>query len=399
MEYNKKDLKQGLTLHTINTNKFKTNLISVMLTTKLDKENVTKNALIPAILRRGTANLKTQEEINKLNDEISKKEDEIATITNELNQVTAELDTLTKQLDEAQKKYDDQFDALCRRIAAQDKIGNVSFLDVLLGSNSISDFIQNYYIIEKIAQYDTQLLSDIEENKNTIENAKKEVDVKKEAVAKKQSELKIEEISLTTKKTNKNKYLSQLSQEEQDLQKSIDEFNQKLRDTDAELSKLARAQGNNGGGFVYTGGKLNWPVSGYRISSGFGYRGSSATGGVGTANHNGYDLACSHYTPIYAAEDGVVIKCITGCTHDYPKNYATRCYCGGGYGNYLMISHGSGLVTLYGHCSSINVSVGDTVKRGQKIGEVGSCGWSTGYHLHFSVILNGTYVNPGNYLG
>ena len=341
----------------------------------------------------------TQEEINKLNDEISQKEAEIATITAELNQLTDELDALTKQLDEAQEKYDEQFDSLCKRLAAQNKRGSVSYLDVLLGSNSLTDFISNYYMIEKIAEYDAELLSDIEENKNTIETSKKEVDAKKEVVAQKQSELKIEEISLTTKKTNKNKYLSQLGQEDQDLQKSIDEYNQKLKETDEELSRLARAQGNNGGGFVYTGGKLNWPVSGYRISSYFGYRGSAATGGVGTANHNGYDLACAHYTPIYAAEDGVVIKCITGCTHDYPKTYATRCYCGGGYGNYVMISHGNGLVTLYGHCSSINLNVGDTVTRGQKIGEVGSCGWSTGYHLHFSVILNGTYVNPGNYLG
>ena len=118
----------------------------------------------------------------------------------------------------------------------------------------------------------------------------------------------------------------------------------------------------------------------------------------GTANHNGYDIGAAHYADVIAAESGTVMKVVTGCTHDYPKTFKTRCYCGGGYGNYLMINH-NGLITLYGHVAQIHVSVGQTVKRGDKVASVGSCGWSTGYHLHFSVINgNGAYVDPGQYV-
>ena len=339
----------------------------------------------------------TKSELQKLNDEISKKEYEVEQITMELVKLNDEVDKLTKQLAEAEKNYNEQYDKLCKRLAAQYKRGTVSYLDVLLSSSTLSEFISNYYIIGKIAELDTELLDDIEEQKRTISTAKSEMEVKQAAVKDKQSKLKVEELTLSNKIANKSKYISQLSAEEQELEKEIDKYNKQLKQVDQEIAKQAAA---SAGGHVYTGGQLEWPVPVYsRISSYFGYRGSAATGGVGTANHNGYDIAAPHYSDIVAAEAGTVIKVVSGCTHDYPKTFKTRCYCGGGYGNYFMIDHG-GLVTLYGHVASINVSVGQKVNRGDKVASVGSCGWSTGYHLHFSVINSkGTYVNPGDYLG
>lgn len=342
----------------------------------------------------------TKAELDKLNDEIAKKEIEIADITEQVNKLTKEVNDLNNKLGDAEKKYDEQYEILCERIVAQYKRGSVSYLDVLLNSSSLSDFISNYYILEKIATYDTELLEDIEEQRNIIETSKKEVEKKKNEVVEKQTQLKLEETILSNKQTSKNKYISQLSSEEKQLQKDIENYNKEMKKVDNELQELARQAASNANGYVYSGGKLEWPVPVYsRISSYFGYRGSAATGGVGTAYHNGYDIAAPHNSNIIAAESGIVMKVVTGCTHDYPKTFNTRCYCGGGYGNYLMINHGGNLQTLYGHCASINVSVGQTVKRGDVIAHVGSAGWSTGNHLHFSVIANGKYVNPGDYFG
>lgn len=344
--------------------------------------------------------VETKSEIEQINEEIEKKEYEIEQITQELNKLNNEVSSLTKQLNDAEAKYDERYDMLCKRLVAQYKRGSVSYLDLLLSSTNLTELVSNYYIVGKIAELDSELLSDIEEQQRVIEVSKKEVESKQRQVQDKQSQLKVEEIALTNKKGNKNYYISQLNAEEQSLQKEIDNYNSKLKQIDNELLEIARQNAANSGGHVFTGGSIKFPVPNYtRISSYFGYRGSAATGGVGTANHNGYDIAAPHYSDVVAAEGGSVIKVVSGCTHDYPKTFKTRCYCGGGYGNYLMISHGGGLVTLYGHVSSINVSVGQIVGKGQKIASVGSCGWSTGYHLHFSTILNNKYVDPGKYLG
>lgn len=338
----------------------------------------------------------TQSEINKLNDEISEKEYQIEVITEEVNNLKKEVDELAEKLKKAEEHYNEQYDLLGKRLAAQAKRGNASYLDVLLKSKSLTDFISKYHILEQIAKHDTELLNDIKEEQETITSAKKEIEKKKEEVELKQRQLKNEELALINRKTSKNKYMSQLSAEEQKLQNDIEEFNKELKKVDNLI--LQEAIKNNGGN-PYTGGPLEWPVpASHRITSGFGYRGSAATGGVGTANHNGYDIGAPHNSNIIAAEAGVVTKVVRACSHDYPKTYKTKCNCGGGYGNYLMISHG-GLTTLYGHCASISVNVGDHVNRGDVIAKVGSCGWSTGYHLHFSVIAGSSYVDPGNYLG
>ena len=145
---------------------------------------------------------------------------------------------------------------------------------------------------------------------------------------------------------------------------------------------------------IYTG-RLAWPAPGfYHISSPFGPRWGRM--------HNGIDIAGAgiHYQPACAAGAGTVVKVKGGCTHDY----GTACRCNGGYGNYVQIDHGNGLQTLYAHLASITVSVGQKVSTGTQVGKIGATGnvvssGGGGYHLHFSVIVNGSFVNPKPYLG
>jgi len=340
-------------------------------------------------------------ELEKLSEEIETKEEEIAELNRQITTLNKEISETKTKLEEAQKKYDEQYDMLCKRMVAQYKMGNVSYLDVLLNSKSLTDFISKYYIIGKIAEFDTKLLEQIEGQKRTIENSKKELEKKKSELSEKQSKLKVEQITLSNKKANKNKYVSQLSEQEKQLSKELDQLRELRKQTENEIKELARQQAKvNTAGHVYTGGKLSWPCPNYsRISSYFGYRGSGATGGVGSANHKGIDLAAPKGVSILSSEAGVVIKVSNTCTHNYPKTASTKCSCGGGFGNYIMVSHGGGLVTLYAHCTSISVSVGQVVSANQQIGTVGCTGYSTGNHLHFSVLLDGAYVNPAPYLG
>ena len=143
------------------------------------------------------------------------------------------------------------------------------------------------------------------------------------------------------------------------------------------LHELQRAQGQS----AYTGsGVFFVPTKNYRISSEFSYRISPITGRP--ESHNGLDLAAPGGTPIFAAESGTVID----------SRYSSS------WGNVVQIDHGGGLVTLYAHCSARLVSTGQTVKRGETIALVGTTGWSTGNHLHFTVYKNGVAVNPRNYL-
>jgi len=341
----------------------------------------------------------TQKELDSLNKEIDEKEDEVEKITQELETLNSEVSELEAKLNEEQAKYDKQYEALCSRMVAQYKMGKVSYLEVLLSSKNLSDFVSRYYIIGKVAEYDSEMLEQIETQKREIEISKKQVEKKQSEVKEKQAKLKVEEIMLTNSKGTKNKYLSQLSSEEQALEKLNEELKEEYKKTENELAEIARKNAAAANiGQKYTGGKLAVPCNYTRISSTFGYRGSAATGGVGSANHKGIDFAAPKGTPIIAAEDGVVIKVSNTCSHNYAKTAATRCRCGGGYGNYIMVAHSSELVTLYGHCTSIDVSMGQTVSRGQQIGTVGCTGYSTGNHLHFSVLLNGIYVNPASYL-
>ncbi len=141
----------------------------------------------------------------------------------------------------------------------------------------------------------------------------------------------------------------------------------------------------------YNESQFAWPVPGfYYISSGYGERWGS--------NHGGIDIAGGGISgaPVVASRSGTVIYVSNGCSHNYGKD--SSCGCGGGYGNYCIIEHDGTYSTVYGHMASVNVSYGQQVSQGDVIGYVGSTGWSTGYHLHFEIRVNGSRVDPSGYL-
>lgn len=337
----------------------------------------------------------TLSEIEALSDQISQSQEELDKLNDEVKELEASIKQIQEELNEAQTRQNEQQTALEKRVVAQYKTGSISYWDILLSPGSPLEFISNLHMFKKIAKYDNDLIDAIEKEKQTIQEKKDKLDEEKAKVKTAKASAEKENVKLKNAKAQKNSKIAQLSDQEKSIQAKIDEYQQEMDKIEAEMRRLAAASGgtSSGGGKVYTG-SLTWPCPGYkRISSGFGGR-SSPGGGVGSRNHKGVDLAASRGTAIIAAESGTVIKVSNTCSHDYPKTVATKCGCGGGYGNYMMISHKDGLVTLYAHCSSINVSTGQSVSAGQKIGEVGCTGYSTGNHLHFGTLLNGKYVDP-----
>ena len=134
---------------------------------------------------------------------------------------------------------------------------------------------------------------------------------------------------------------------------------------------------------------FKWPAPGvYYISYGVGARWGRY--------HQGIDISGDKYDDIVASESGTVIRTNTSCPHDYGKTES--CGCGGGYGNYIIIDHGNGFLTLYGHLTEVDVEPGDKVKQGDHIGYMGSTGFSTGDHLHFEIRYDGMYLNPAAFV-
>ncbi len=241
----------------------------------------------------------------------------------------------------------------------------------------------------------------MKKKKNLYGKAKDELNAQKNEAKTTKANAEKENVKLKNAKAQKNSEVQKLTDEEKELQSKIDEYQAEMDRIEAEFKRIAAEEAAKSSATnknVNFNGELAWPCPNYtRISSYFGGR-ASPGGGVGSRNHKGMDLAAPHGSSIVAAESGTVILVSNTCTHDYPKTVATKCGCGGGYGNYVMISHGNGLVSLYGHCSSISVSKGQTVTRGQHIANVGTTGYSTGNHLHFGLLLNGSYIDPEPYI-
>ncbi len=281
------------------------------------------------------------------------------------------------KLDVAQKDYDEQEKLLETRLVTMYEAGDTSFLDFILSSKNIVDFISNYYLMAELTNYDEDLLEKIEREKSQIEQNKKMLETKQNEYNTIKANYEKKKIILYNTKVLRDEAASKLTQEETELSAKIDEYRNQILAVEAEISKITTANLDT----QYIGGEMAWPVPGYtRITSNYGMRTHPITGIYKL--HTGVDLGAPMGANFVAANDGVVTK----------AGYH------GAYGNMVIIDHGGGISTLYAHGSEILVTVGQTVKKGDVILKVGSTGYSTGAHAHFEVRVNGQVVNPLPYI-
>jgi len=330
--------------------------------------------------------------ISKLTDQISGYENEIDDLNGDITDLDKAISGSQTKLNEAQNEYVKQEELLNQRLIAIYEAGDISYLDVLLSSSSITDFISNYYLVSELASYDTELLEKIDSKRREIEKAKKDLEDSKSKIeiAKKNKQTKSNELKAA--KTDKDGQVAKLNAEEKQIQSDLDEFAADKRAIQKELARLAaieKQQNSNSGN--NTSNVTNNPSSSGFIKPVVGY--SITTGFYGYSGHTGVDYSGSGISgkPILAVKSGTVV------TSTALKN-ASGAY--KSYGEYIVINHHDGTMTLYAHGApgSRKVSEGQKVTQGQTIMNVGTTGNSTGYHLHFEVLINGKPVNPVPYL-
>lgn len=318
-------------------------------------------------------------QIQKLDDQIQTAQKEVENYETQLKDLQVQVDQMTNDLENIQKEYDENEKLLEERLVVLYESGETTYLDMLLQSASLTDFLSNYYTIQQVVEADTELLESIEEQKTQVEKTKKELEEQKSNLKLLKAKREQTYIVMQNNKTIQQNYISQLSDSEKELQQKIEEYKAEEQRVE-NLIQLAANQEYQG---EYTGGVMAWPVakSGTYITSPFGNREHPIQGVVKL--HSGIDIGNAGFgAPVIAAADGIV----------------TMASYYGGYGNCVMINHGNGISTLYGHGQKILTTVGTQVKKGDLIMEVGSTGNSTGPHLHFEVRVNGKAVNPIPYL-
>lgn len=343
----------------------------------------------------------TLKEVDSLKEQIMTYENEINDLDKQMQEINNEITKAEEQIKVEQEKYEEQSALLDERLVTLYEAGSITYLDLLLSSGSLSEFISNYYLISELTLNDNKLLDEIEESRKTIEESKKQIEENKATLeaTKKNKEVKSNE--LKELKAQKDTKVSELSEEEQQIQKTINELEEANKSIDEKILAAAKEAENNANnsnnnnsnngsgnnsdndsGSESSSGFIN-PVDGYPITTGLYYSDGSYHGAV--------DFSGSGITgkPIKAVADGTVI-------------ISERV--NGSYGNYIIIRHYNGLYTLYAHGQdgSRTVSAGDKVSQGQTIMRVGNTGNSTGPHLHFEVRKSpGTYsnrVDPRPYL-
>lgn len=317
----------------------------------------------------------TMEDLQELSEKIIQHEAEAEKLELEINELITDIEEKTINLETSQKNFDEQKALLEKRLIVLYEAGETSYLDVLLHSSSLSDFISNYYMMTEMARYDTELLENIEQATNLIEAEKEALETQKSKLVALQEENDKKIAMVSNMKVLKTNYMNQLTEEEKALQADIEIFNQEMAQIESDLINLTDSNS------AYAGGEMAWPAPGYyTITSPFGYRVHPILGV--TRFHSGVDIGVPTGGKVIAANDGIVIK----------TTYTSS------YGNMVMIDHGGGIVTLYAHGSKIIATLGQEVKRGDVIMEAGSTGWSTGPHLHFEVRLDGEYQQPLDYI-
>ena len=315
-------------------------------------------------------------------------DDQIAVQVSEIRNVESQISTYEDliaqtqaELADAQQKEEIQYDLFCKRVRAMEEEGTVSYWSVLFKADSFTDLLDRLDAVNEVMDADQAVIdrlealqdeisqkeAELQESKAGAEAARADLVSKKSALEKQRAEANQLIAQLAANESETEAEIDGMEEEEERIQREIQELSRKLA---AQQAAAGQSNRSNPGGYI-------WPVDSRYITSTMG--GRASPGGIGSTNHKGTDIGRVGYTsPIYAAKSGTVIVSQRSSS----------------YGNYVVISHGSGNTTLYGHMSSRKVEVGQYVNQGDVIGITGSTGNSTGPHLHFEITENGVRVNP-----
>lgn len=318
-------------------------------------------------------------QIDNINSQIYALEAQIGELDNQITQKEQEISDAQAELERTQEHMDLQNDALNTRLRNMYKNGETSMLEILLGSSDIADFLTNMDMIQKIYDNDMNVLLEIKAQYAEIEAKKANLEALKADLKNQQDERHSQQNQLQSQKTEVESLKASIVNDNEALQAQIDAMN---ADAEALTRMLQHSNSvSNSSTSTYSGGVMAWPVPGStRVTSPYGYRIHPI---LHTKKfHSGVDIAAPTGTPIVAANEGTVI---------FSGNR-------GGYGKCVIIDHGGGIITLYGHCNELSVSSGQSVSRGSTIATVGSTGRSTGPHCHFEVRINGSTTDPMAYL-
>lgn len=316
------------------------------------------------------------QELEELDRKIEETNTQLETLQVQLNQIQQNYDQTQKALEQAQNMLKKEEALYKERVRAMYINGPTGYLEVLLDSTDFSDFISRLDMIQRVIDYDNNLLDEMKSNRDAIEAQKQKLLDQKAQLLSTKNQIDLRKKELKNQETDRSLLVQRLEAQKEELEAALDEFEQESVEIGNMIKKLqAKSK------LTYNGGVFAWPAPEYtRISDPYGWRIHPI---LKTKKfHSGVDIATPMGSKIVAAADGEVI---------FAGVY-------GGYGNAIIIDHGSGLSTLYGHNSKLLVKVGDKVVKGQQIAEAGSTGLSTGSHLHFEVRKDGTPVDPMPYL-
>ena len=332
-------------------------------------------------------------EIQKMNEEINEYQNQIDDLNNELDDLEEQIEVQEEELKKAEANYKEQDELMRKRLVALYEAGQTSYLDVLLNSDSISNFLSRYYLISEIAKSDSQLLTDLENSKKEIEIKKQNLENSKEQVEIKKKNKEETADALADKKALKDKQVSVLSNKEKELQEQLDQFEADKREIQARLEKIIKEEQEKNKNNGSSGTSVAPSASGYIFPIiGLSKANINNKNYPSYPGHTGVDVNINvSGKTIVAVKSGTVV--ISEALKNPNGTYRS-------YGEYVVINHHDGTMTLYAHMlsGSRKVEYGDKVVQGQIIGTVGSTGNSTGNHLHFEVKVGGRSVNPLPYL-
>ena len=337
----------------------------------------------------------TRNQITAVNAELFALEYEMALAVEVLEGIKFELSIMESRLEQGERDLEEakiirdrQFDAFVQRSRYIYMNGWMGYVDAILGADSFTDLLNRIDHVNRIIEFDRNLVQE-------LQRAEENIAVHVENTQRQRDELAVLESIHTAQVRAHDELMTEKAALIEELEMSVEGQQQAIAEMEAdereiqrilaahraeqERRRIALQQETQNRPFVHDGRDLQWPVAGRGVNSGFGNRSDPFTGS--TSFHSGVDIPAPLGTNIFAAEAGTVV--FSGWM--------------GGYGNTVMIDHGNGMQTLYGHASSLLVRNGDSVTRGQIIARVGSTGRSTGNHLHFEVRTNGNPVNPMNF--